>query len=68
MKVVVYVRVATEEQVTNGQSLDAQRAKLQAYASRCGLILDGSQLQLGSLEQGQQAAAEQADVHPEFIV
>jgi len=33
MRVIGYVRVSTEEQATNGQSLDAQRAKLEAYAS-----------------------------------
>jgi DNA invertase Pin-like site-specific DNA recombinase len=33
MNVIGYIRVSTEEQATNGQSLDAQRAKLQAYAA-----------------------------------
>jgi len=33
MRVIGYIRVSTEEQATNGQSLDAQRAKLEAYAS-----------------------------------
>ena len=39
MKVIGYVRVSTEEQATNGQSLDAQRAKLEAYASLYDLEL-----------------------------
>jgi len=33
MKVIGYIRVSTDEQASNGQSLDAQRTKLQAYAS-----------------------------------
>ena len=33
MKVVGYVRVSTEEQATHGQSLGAQKAKLEAYAN-----------------------------------
>lgn len=33
MRVIGYIRVSTEEQATSGQSLDAQRAKLTAYAS-----------------------------------
>jgi DNA invertase Pin-like site-specific DNA recombinase len=33
MKVIGYIRVSTEEQAANGQSLDAQRAKLEAYAN-----------------------------------
>jgi DNA invertase Pin-like site-specific DNA recombinase len=32
MNVIGYVRVSTEEQATNGQSLDAQKAKLHLYA------------------------------------
>jgi DNA invertase Pin-like site-specific DNA recombinase len=39
MKVIGYIRVSTEEQATNGQSLDAQRAKLQAYAGLYDLEL-----------------------------
>ncbi|HEY5312706.1 MAG TPA: recombinase family protein, partial [Pirellulales bacterium] len=39
MKVVAYVRVSTEEQATSGVSLDAQRAKLQAYAALYDLDL-----------------------------
>lgn len=39
MKVIGYIRVSTEEQATNGQSLDAQRAKLEAYASLYDLQL-----------------------------
>jgi site-specific DNA recombinase len=39
MKVIGYIRVSTEEQATNGQSLDAQRAKLEAYAALYDLEL-----------------------------
>ena len=39
MKVIGYIRVSTEEQATNGQSLDAQRAKLEAYAKLYDLDL-----------------------------
>ncbi len=39
MKVVGYIRVSTEEQATNGQSLDAQRAKVEAYAKLYDLEL-----------------------------
>lgn len=39
MKVVGYVRVSTEEQATSGQSLDAQREKLAAYAKLYDLEL-----------------------------
>jgi DNA invertase Pin-like site-specific DNA recombinase len=39
MKVLGYVRVSTEEQATNGQSLDAQKAKLEAYANLYDLEL-----------------------------
>jgi DNA invertase Pin-like site-specific DNA recombinase len=34
-----HIRVSTEEQATNGQSLDAQRAKLQAFVDLCDLGL-----------------------------
>ena len=39
MKVVGYIRVSTEEQVTSGQSLDSQRAKAIAYAGLYDLEL-----------------------------
>jgi DNA invertase Pin-like site-specific DNA recombinase len=39
MRVVGYIRVSTDEQATNGKSLDAQRCKLQAYASLYDLEL-----------------------------
>src|SRR5262245_12352055 len=39
MKVVGYIRVSTEEQATSGQSLDAQREKLAAYAKLYDLEL-----------------------------
>jgi len=39
MKVIGYIRVSTEEQANNGQSLDAQEAKLRAYADLYDLEL-----------------------------
>ena len=39
MKAIGYIRVSTEEQATEGVSLDAQRAKLDAYAVLKGLEL-----------------------------
>lgn len=39
MKVIGYIRVSTEEQASNGQSLDAQRAKVEAYAKLYDLEL-----------------------------
>lgn len=39
MKVIGYARVSTEEQAVHGQSLDAQRAKLEAYAALYDLEL-----------------------------
>ncbi len=33
MKIIIYTRVSTSEQVSSGVSLDAQRAKLTAYAA-----------------------------------
>ena len=33
VKAVGYIRVSTEEQANSGVSLDAQKAKLQAYAA-----------------------------------
>jgi len=41
MKVIGYIRVSTDEQASNGQSLDAQRAKLEAYAKLYDLELIG---------------------------
>jgi site-specific DNA recombinase len=38
-KTIGYVRVSTEDQASNGVSLDAQRAKLEAYAVACDLDL-----------------------------
>jgi len=32
MRAIAYVRVSTEDQATSGQSLEAQQAKLEAYA------------------------------------
>jgi DNA invertase Pin-like site-specific DNA recombinase len=39
MKVVGYIRVSTDEQASNGQSLDAQKAKIVAYAALYDLEL-----------------------------
>jgi DNA invertase Pin-like site-specific DNA recombinase len=39
LRVIGYIRVSTEEQATNGKSLDSQRCKLQAYASLYDLEL-----------------------------
>jgi site-specific DNA recombinase len=39
MKVIGYIRVSTEEQASNGQSLDAQRAKIEGYANLYDLEL-----------------------------
>lgn len=39
MRVVGYVRVSTDEQASHGQSLDAQRAKIEAYAQLYDLEL-----------------------------
>ncbi len=39
MRVIGYVRVSTDEQATNGQSLDAQKAKIRAYAELYDLEL-----------------------------
>lgn len=39
MKVIGYIRVSTDEQATDGVSLDAQRSKLQAYAALYDLQL-----------------------------
>src|SRR5690606_26004464 len=36
-RVVAYVRVSTDKQASDGNSLDAQRAKLEAYAAAFGL-------------------------------
>ncbi len=41
MKVIGYCRVSTEEQATNGQSIDAQRAKVEGYAKLYDLDLAG---------------------------
>jgi DNA invertase Pin-like site-specific DNA recombinase len=41
MKVLGYVRVSTEEQASNGQSLSAQKAKLEGYAALYDLELVG---------------------------
>ena len=39
MRVIGYIRVSTDEQANSGLSLDAQRAKLEAYASLYDLEL-----------------------------
>ncbi len=39
MKVIGYIRVSTEEQASNGQSLDTQRAKIEGYAKLYDLEL-----------------------------
>ena len=39
MKTIAYVRVSTEDQATSGQSLEAQRAKLEAYCDLYDLDL-----------------------------
>lgn len=39
MRVLGYIRVSTEEQAVNGQSLDTQRSKLEAYAALYDLEL-----------------------------
>jgi DNA invertase Pin-like site-specific DNA recombinase len=39
MKVIGYIRVSTEEQATSGQSLEAQRGKLEGYATLYDLEL-----------------------------
>jgi len=39
MRVIAYVRVSTDEQATAGQSLDAQRSKLEAYSDLYDLEL-----------------------------
>ena len=41
MKTIGYIRVSSEEQATQGISLDAQRAKIEAYAMTKDLILVG---------------------------
>ncbi len=41
MNVIGYCRVSTEEQAANGQSLDAQRAKVEGYAKLYDLELVG---------------------------
>jgi len=39
-RVVGYCRVSTEDQATNGVSLDAQRARIEAFAVATGLVLE----------------------------
>jgi len=39
-RVIGYCRVSTEDQATNGVSLDAQRARIEAFAVATGLVLD----------------------------
>ncbi len=38
-RAIAYLRVSTEQQADGGVSLDAQRAKVEAYALACGLVL-----------------------------
>jgi site-specific DNA recombinase len=38
-RVIAYIRVSTETQVTEGVSLDAQRAKLEAWCVMSGAVL-----------------------------
>ncbi len=47
MRVVGYVRVSTEEQASEGVSLEAQRARLQAYAALYGLDLVAVEVDAG---------------------
>lgn len=46
-KVIAYIRVSTERQVDEGHSLEAQRAKLEAYATAFGLEIVGVEMDAG---------------------
>jgi site-specific DNA recombinase len=63
-KVIAYVRVSTDNQVEDGHSLEAQRARLEAYAQAFGLEIVGIEtdagLSAGTLERpGLKAALQQ---------
>lgn len=47
MKVVIYIRVSTEDQATHGVSLDAQKAKAEGYAALYGHEVVGVQVDAG---------------------
>ena len=47
VKAVGYIRVSTEEQANSGVSLDAQKAKLEAYAALYDIELVGIEIDAG---------------------
>ncbi len=47
VKAIGYIRVSTEEQANSGVSLDAQKAKLEAYAALYDIELVGIEVDAG---------------------